>query len=99
PSLLHEAASASASPSSSTPSHSAPSNSRVQEREPPAQHRSFGQDSASAAVVTSAPVHHELASSSLMDEDEDIPTIVAQPRYEREPEPQRAGPRPAAGMP
>jgi len=53
----------------------------------------MGQNSATAAVVTSAP---ELASSSLMDEDEDIPTVVAY----REPAnaaPNR--PRPAAGAP
>ncbi|RLB46725.1 MAG: hypothetical protein DRI90_27085 [Deltaproteobacteria bacterium] len=63
----------------------------------PATHQSHGQNCAAASVVTSAPAPHaELASSSLMDEDEDIPTVVAQPR---EPEPQDRGPRPAAGMP
>lgn len=108
PSLLHDSAGGTgvskagpapnAGPASGS-NGSAPSNSRVQERDASRPHRSYGQDSASAAVVTSAPAHNELASTSLMDEDEDIPTIVAQPRYERDPEPQRAGPRPAAGMP
>ncbi|MBW2452862.1 MAG: serine/threonine protein kinase [Deltaproteobacteria bacterium] len=72
-----------------------PSPSQVPGRAAPQQ--SQGQDYASASVVTSAPAPQaELASSSLMDEDEDIPTVVAQPR---EPEPAERGPRPAAGMP
>ncbi len=87
---------------SAVPHGSAPSESRVQERnQAPQQYGSSGQNSASAAMVTSAPVHPqpqtELASSSLMDEDEDIPTVVAQPRGEPAPTP--SGPRPAAGMP
>lgn len=64
---------------------------------PPQQMRSYGQDAAAAAVVTSAPIHphgHDLAATSLMDEDEDIPTVVAQPRGG---EPLSRGPRPAAG--
>lgn len=59
--------------------------------------RSYGQDAAAAAVVTSAPIHpagQDLAATSLMDEDEDIPTVVAQPRG---PESILRGPRPAAG--
>ncbi len=58
--------------------------------------RSYGQDAAAAAVVTSAPINpgNDLASTSLMDEDEDIPTVVAQPRGLEE---LSRGPRPAAG--
>jgi eukaryotic-like serine/threonine-protein kinase len=56
---------------------SAPSQSHVKTRQP--MQASFGEDSAAAAVVTSAPLA-DLASTSLMDEDEDIPTVVAQPR-------------------
>jgi serine/threonine-protein kinase len=88
PSLLHE------TPASNGGMGSVPSASHVKERQAP--HRSFGQDSAAAAVVASVPHQAELASSSLMDEDEDIPTVVAQPR---EPEPSRPGIRPAAGAP
>jgi serine/threonine-protein kinase len=80
PSLMH-----------ATPAGSAPSESHVQPRQQVQQ--SFGQNSASAAVVATVPQQTELASSSLMDEDEDIPTVVAQPR---EPEP-TGGLRPAAG--
>ena len=64
---------------------------------PPQQMRSHGENAAAAAVVTSAPIHPpDLAATSLMDEDEDIPTVVAQPRGP-DSEPGR-GPRPAAGM-
>ncbi len=71
PSLLH------ATPEAS---HSGqPSSSHVRQAEPPQNARSDGQDSAAAAVVAQLP--HALASHSLMDEDEDIPTIVAQPRF------------------
>ncbi|MEM1032904.1 MAG: protein kinase [Myxococcota bacterium] len=48
-------------------------------RSAPHNARSDGQDSAAAAVVAALP--QGLASHSLMDEDEDIPTIVAQPRF------------------
>ncbi|HZO12310.1 MAG TPA: serine/threonine-protein kinase, partial [Polyangiaceae bacterium] len=76
---------------------SAPSQSHVTGREPVVgPHRSYGQDSAAASVVASVPHQNELASSSLMDEDEDIPTVVAQPR---EPDPPARGIRPAAGAP
>ena len=57
---------------------SAPSQSHSRERQP--MQASYGEDSAAAAVVTSAPQQVDLASTSLMDEDEDIPTVVAQPR-------------------
>jgi serine/threonine protein kinase len=73
---------------------------------PTYQMRSHGENAASAAVVTSAPIHpghphgapHDLASTSLMDEDEDIPTVVAQPRGP-DPDDDPSRPRPAAGMP
>jgi serine/threonine-protein kinase len=89
PSLLHTAA-----PSSSSavgePHAKAPA---------PATQRSHGQDSASASFVAAVPhaaqPGGDLASTSLMDEDEDIPTVVAQPREPAEP---ARGPRPAAGM-
>lgn len=51
-------------------------------KQQPATHQSYGQDSAAAAVVTTAPAHSDMASSSLMDEDEDIPTVVAQAHFE-----------------
>jgi len=63
---------------SSPQAGSAPSQSHVKERQP--MQASYGEDSAAAAVVTSAPMQPDLASTSLMDEDEDIPTVVAQPR-------------------
>ncbi|MEQ9323556.1 MAG: serine/threonine-protein kinase, partial [Polyangiaceae bacterium] len=62
----------------SSPHGSAPSQSHSRERQP--MQASYGEDSAAAAVVTSAPQQVDLASTSLMDEDEDIPTVVAQPR-------------------
>lgn len=60
--------------------------------------RSYGQEAHAAAVVTSAPINpgQDLAATSLLDEDEDIPTVVAQPRG---PESHPGGPRPAAGAP
>jgi hypothetical protein len=78
----------SAPPVAQAPSHTP---SHVQQR----MQASYGQESASAAVVTSAGVG--LAQSSLMDEDEDIPTVVAQPRMPESAQP--GGPRPAAGSP
>ena len=62
--------------SASSPSASAaPSHSHVQSR---GDNRSYGQASAAAAVVTSGTVPTaELASHSLLDDDDDIPTIVA----------------------
>ena len=54
-----------------------------------------------------APAAAQMAATSLMDDDEDVPTAVAtRPHLERvgmrpapQPEPPRQGPRPAAGMP
>jgi serine/threonine protein kinase len=89
PSLLQPAADGAAG----TGAGSAPSASHVQPRQQVQQ--SFGQNSASAAVVATVPQQAELASSSLMDEDEDIPTVVAQPALTLEASP--GGMRPAAG--
>ena len=71
PSLLHATPEASQS--------GQPSASHLRQADGPQNARSDGQDSAAAAVVAQLP--HALASHSLMDEDEDIPTIVAQPRF------------------
>jgi serine/threonine-protein kinase len=72
-------------PTAPSASHVAEKKSQVPTVPPPRAQQSQGRDYASAAVVTSAPLRShppappvaDLAATSLMDEDEDIPTQVA----------------------